>query len=116
VRIHLDHDAVEIRLTLGEKALGLLRSIRVPLADVSDIQVLENPMRAVMGSGLKIGLRLPWVYYLARSIKLDQLWIVRRGTPAVSFAVRNQGALRRVTVSTRDAQGLAAQLRAGSPY
>ncbi|HST56124.1 MAG TPA: hypothetical protein VLJ42_09560 [Solirubrobacteraceae bacterium] len=112
MRVYIDADSIEIRLSPVEATLGLLKSIKVPLADVSDVDVLEHPLRDVMGSGLKVGLRLPWLYYIARSIKLDQVWVVRRGVPALSFAVRNQGALQRVTVSTRDAQTLARRLEA----
>jgi hypothetical protein len=110
MRVHLSEEKIEIRLTLLEKALGLLGDIRVPLSDVSDVQVVEDPLREVMRTGLKVGLRLPWLYYLCRSIRLDRAWAVRRGVPALSFAVRNHGALERVTVSTRDAHELALRL------
>jgi hypothetical protein len=110
MRVHLSEEKIEVRLALPEKALGLLRDIRVPLSDISDAQVVESPMRDVMRSGLKIGIRLPWLYYVCRSIRLDQAWAIRRGVPALSFAVRNQGALERVTVSTPDAQELVRRL------
>jgi hypothetical protein len=110
MRVHLSEEKIEVRLARPEKALGLLRDIRVPLSDISDVQVAENPMREVMRSGLKIGIRLPWLYYVCRSIRLDQAWAIRRGVPALSFAVRNQGPLERVTVSTPDAQELARRL------
>jgi hypothetical protein len=110
VRVHLSEQDIEVRLTVVEKTLGLLGNIRVPLADVGDVQVLEDPLREVMRTGLKVGLRLPWLYYVCRSIGLDRAWAVRRGTPAISFAVRNHGALQRVTVSAPDAQELAQRL------
>ncbi|MFZ2113039.1 MAG: hypothetical protein WAU77_04825 [Solirubrobacteraceae bacterium] len=110
MRVHLSEDEIEVRLTMAEKALGLLRNIKVARSDVSDVQVFDDPLRAVMRSGLKIGLRLPWLYYVCRSIRLDQAWAVRRGVPALSFAVRNQGALERVTVSTHEARELARRL------
>ncbi len=112
MRVHLSDDQIEVRLTKAEKALGLLRNIKVARSDISDVQVLEDPLREVMRSGLKIGLRLPWLYYVCRSIRLDQAWAVRRGAPALSFAVRNQGALERVTVSTNEARELARRLGA----
>ena len=86
-------------------------SISVALSDVSDVNVLEDPLHEVMRSGLKVGLRLPWLYYVCRSIRLDQAWVVRRGVPAVSFAVRNAGALERVTISAHDASALAERLK-----
>jgi hypothetical protein len=54
---------------------------------------------------------VPGVYYIARTIALDRAFIVRRGVPALSFAVRNQGALRRVLVSTPEASELARELQ-----
>jgi len=111
VRVHLSEEKIEIRLAGLEKVLGLMSSISVPLADVSDVQLVEDPLHEVMRSGLKVGLRLPWLYYVCRSIRLDRAWAVRRGVPAVSFAVRNQGALERVTASTPDARELAGHLR-----
>lgn len=112
MRVHLSKDQIEVRLTKAEKALGLLRNIKVARSDISDVQVLDDPLREVMRSGLKVGLRLPWLYYVCRSIRLDQAWVVRRGVPALSFAVRNEGALERVTVSTREAGELARRLGA----
>ncbi|MFZ1925586.1 MAG: hypothetical protein WAU42_05530 [Solirubrobacteraceae bacterium] len=112
MRVHLSDDQIEVRLTKAEKALGLLRNIKVARSDISDVQVLDDPLREVMRSGLKVGLRLPWLYYVCRSIPLDQAWAVRRGVPALSFVVRNQGALERVTASTKEARELARRLGA----
>ncbi|HEY8304844.1 MAG TPA: hypothetical protein VIG42_09705 [Solirubrobacteraceae bacterium] len=110
MRVHLSEQKIEIRLSVVEKALGLLGSISVARADISDVAVLDDPMRDVMRSGLKVGLRLPWLYYVCRSIRLDRAWAVRRGVPALTFAVRNHGALERVTVSTPDAHEIARRL------
>jgi hypothetical protein len=111
VRVQVSEEAVEVVLARWEKVVGLLGDITVPRTDVSDVRVLEEPMRDVLRTGLKAGLRLPWVYYVARTIRLDEAWLVRRGVPALSFAVRNKGALRRVAVSTPDAQALAQRLK-----
>lgn len=111
MRLLLTDDTLEVRLARWEKALGLLRSIKVPRADVSDVQVVEEPVREAMQAGIKVGLRVPWVYFIARTIALDRAFIVRRGVPALSFAVRNQGALKRVLVSTPEARELARELR-----
>ena len=107
MRVHISEEKIEIRLSRVEKVLGLLGNISVPLADVSDVQVVEDPLHDVMRAGLKVGLRLPWLYYVCRSIRLDRVWVVRRGVPALSFAVRNHGALEHVTASTPDARELA---------
>ena len=111
MRVHLSEERIEIRLSRWEKVLGLMGSVSVPLADVSDVKVLDDPLHEVMRAGLKVGLRLPWLYYVCRSIRLDQAWAVRRGVPAVSFAVRDVGALERVTVSSPDASALARRLQ-----
>ena len=50
--------------------------------------------------------------FIARTIHLDEAFIVRRGIPALSFAVSGEGQLRRVLVSTPEAQELAAKLAA----
>jgi hypothetical protein len=92
--------------------LGLMKDIRVPLVDVSDVGVVEDPIREALGTGLKVGLRLPWLYYVARTIRLDQVLIVRRRVPALSFAVRNNDPLRSVLVSTPEAEQLARRLGA----
>jgi hypothetical protein len=111
VRIHVTEDSVEVLLSRWQKAVGLLGDIRVARADVSDVQVVEDPVREAMGIGLKVGLRLPWLYYVARTIRLDRAFIVRRGVPALSFAVRNNDPLTSVLVSTSDAEALAKQLQ-----
>jgi hypothetical protein len=110
VRVHLYEDRIEIRLTRMEKVLGLMGSIKVPLSRLGDVRLVEDPLHEVMRSGLKVGLRLPWLYYVCRSIRLDQAWAVRRGVPALAFAVRDQGALKCVTVSAPDARELVGRL------
>lgn len=112
MRLALSEQLVEIRLSRWEKVLGLMGDVVVPREDVVDVRVLENPMAEVMRAGLKVGLRLPWLYYVCRSIRLDRAWAVRRGVPALSLGVRNQGALERITVSTAQARQLARDLSA----
>jgi hypothetical protein len=104
-------ESVEVLLARWEKILGLMGDIRVPLADVVDVRFVEKPIREAMGSGIKAGLRLPGIYYVARTIHLDRAFAVKRGLPGLAFAVRNQGPLESVLVSTADAKGLAQRLR-----
>jgi hypothetical protein len=115
MRVVVGEDSVEVLLSRWQKALGLMRDIRVARGDVSDVRVVEDPMGETMASGIKVGLRLPWLYYVARTIRLDQAFIVRRGVPALSFAVANAHPLRRVLVSTPEAHELAARLAGGDP-
>jgi hypothetical protein len=111
VRINVSDDHVEVRLAPWQKLLGLMRNIRVARADVSDVHVVSDPVREAMRSGIKVGLRLPWLCYVARTIRLDEAFVVRRGVPGLSFAVDNDTHLRRVLLSTRRAQELAQQLQ-----
>jgi hypothetical protein len=111
MRVRVSDESVEVLLSRWQKVLGLMRDISVARADVSDVRVVADPMTETMGTGIKVGLRLPWLYYVARTIRLDQAFVVRRGVPALSFAVRNHDPLRRVLVSTPDAEELARRLR-----
>jgi hypothetical protein len=110
MRVEVSAGFVEVRLARWQKVLGLMRNIRVARDHVAEATVVQNPIGEVMRTGLKVGLRLPWLYYVARTIRLDEAWIVRRGVPAVSFAVRDGGPLRRVVVSVPDAEGLVREL------
>jgi hypothetical protein len=110
MRVHLSDDSLEVQLAWWEKVLGLLGNIRVARPDVSDVQVIENPVREAMGTGIKVGLRVPWLLYIARTIRLDEAFVVRRGVPGLSFTVRNHAPLRRVLVSTPEAAELARRL------
>jgi hypothetical protein len=114
VRVNLTGETLEVRLAWWEKIVGLLGNIRVDRVDVSEVEVLQEPVRAAMASGMKAGLRVPWLMYIARTIRLDQAFVVRRGVPGLAFAVHNHGALHRVIVSTPEAAELARRLGEGS--
>jgi len=111
VHINVSDEYVEVRLALWQKVLGLMRNIRVARADVSDVRVVEDPVREAMRSGIKVGLRFPWLCYIARTIRLDEAFVVRRRVPGLSFAVDNGTPLHRVLVSTHRADELARQLQ-----
>lgn len=113
MRVRVTKDSIEIELAAWEKALGLMKDIRLPLRDLSDVRVVESPMREVMGRGLKAGLRLPRVRYVARTIRLDEAFLLKRGEQAVSFTVRNHEPLHSVMVSTPNPKQLAKQLSQG---
>jgi hypothetical protein len=110
VRTLVTADSVEVLLSPWQKALGLMKDIRVSRSDVSDVRVVDNPIGEVRGTGLKAGLRLPGFYYVARTIRLDRAFVVRRGVPALSFSVSNNEPLRSVLVSTPEAVQLAQAL------
>jgi hypothetical protein len=115
VRIEVNEQAVEIRLSPWQKVLGLLGNITVPRSEISDVHVIEEPVGEALAAGMKAGLRIPGVIYVARTINLDQAFIVRRKVPALSFAVSGEGRLRRVLISTPQARELAEQLQSASP-
>ncbi|MHB8240906.1 MAG: hypothetical protein ACYDHN_02845 [Solirubrobacteraceae bacterium] len=110
MRVDVTAEAVEVRLARWEKILGLLKDIRVARSDISDVRVVEKPLREAMSAGIKVGLRVPWLLFVARTIRLDQAFVVRRGQPGLSFAVEGHGALKRVLVSTPRAEELAREL------
>jgi hypothetical protein len=111
VQIELTEETLEIRLARWEKILGLMRDLRLERAEIADVRVVENPMREAMRGGMKAGLRIPWLLFVARTMRLDHLYIVRRGAPGLSFSVRNHEPLRGVLLSTPRAAELCEQLR-----
>jgi hypothetical protein len=115
VRVLLSEEYIEVRLSLWEKVLGLLGNIRVARRHLGEAHVVEEPVREAMGSGIKVGLRLPWLYYVARTLRLDQAFVVRRGLPGLAFDVSDGGRLTRVLVSTPHASELARELSGGRP-
>jgi hypothetical protein len=110
VRVAIDEGSLQIRLSWWQKALGLLGDIVVPLADVCAAGVEDEPVRVAMRAGVKVGLRVPWLYFVARTIRLDEAFVVRRGVPALRVDVQNAGSLRRLLVSTPEASALAERL------
>jgi hypothetical protein len=111
MQVRLSEDSVEVLLSRWEKILGLMGNISVRRADIGDVQVVEDPIKEVMRAGLKAGLRIPWLYYVCRTIRLEEAFLVRRGVPALSFGVHDGRTLKRVIVSTGAAQELARQIR-----
>lgn len=113
MRIQIDEDFVEVRLALWQRMLGLLGNVRVPRSQIADVEVVADPIAVAMSAGVKVGLRLPWLYFVARTINLAEMFVVRRGVPALSFSVGGEGRLRRVLLSTREAERLAGELSGG---
>jgi hypothetical protein len=111
VRIEITDEYVEIKLAPWQRLLGLMRDIRVARADVSEVRVVADPVREAMRAGIKVGLRVPWLCFVARTITLDEAFVVRRGVPGLSFGVENDRRLRRVLVSTPAADELARRLQ-----
>lgn len=110
MRIEVGEEELRVRLAPWQKLLGLMGDIRIPRTQVRSARVLSDPVREAMHAGIKVGLRLPWLYFVARTIRLDEAFVVRRGVPALCLDVEGPGALRRVLVSTRRAEELARAL------
>ena len=111
MRIEITDREVLVHLSLWQKIFGLMRDIRLPRSEVSEAELVDDPLHEAMHSGLKVGLRIPWLYFAARTIRLDRLFLVRRGVPALGFSVDNDSALKRVLISTPEAEQLAARLQ-----
>jgi hypothetical protein len=112
VRVEIGTDAVRVRLAWWQKLLGLMRDITIPLADVDGVEVVPNPVRVAGRAGIKAGLRLPFLYFVARTMRLDEVFVVRRGVPGVSIAIGGESHLKRVLISTPRAAELAEQIEA----
>jgi hypothetical protein len=111
MQIVLTEERLEVHLALWQKILGLMRDFSLARSEISEVEVVAEPMPEAMSSGIKFGLRLPWLYYAARTVRLDQLFVVRRGVPALGLWVDNGTALKRVLLSTGEAEQLAARLQ-----
>lgn len=110
--VEIGPEQVTIRLAWWQKLLGLMRDISIPLGDIDGAEVIEDAVRVAGRSGIKAGLRIPFVYFAARTMRLDEAFVVRRGVPGLSISIGGQGHLRRVLVSTPRAAELAAEIEA----
>lgn len=110
VRVEISAQEVVIRLSWWQRLLGLMRDIHVPLRDVAGAEVVDDAIGQTARAGIKIGLRAPALYYVARSLRLDEAFVVRRGRPALSIEIGGAGHLRRVLVTTPAAAALAEQI------
>ena len=110
MRIELSDETLVVRLAWWEKFFGLMRDLSITRTDISDARVVENPVREAMSGGIKAGLRIPGVIYIARTLRLDQVFVVRRRLPGLPFSVANHAPLKRVLLSTADAERLAREL------
>ncbi len=111
MQVVITDEAVEVRLSMWQKVLGLMRNIRLTRSQISDAELVQDAIHEAMFSGLKFGVRLPWLYYCARTVRLDRAFVVRRGVPALGLTVEGHGPLRRVLISTPEAEQLAARLK-----
>jgi hypothetical protein len=112
VRVEIGPAEVVVRLAWWQKLLGLMRDIHIPLRDVERAEQVDGAVGLVARAGIKVGLRVPALYYAARSLRLDEAFVVRRGGPALSISLGGESHLRRVLVSTSAAGELAREIEA----
>jgi hypothetical protein len=111
MRIEITEQELVVRLALWQKILGLMRDIHLARSQIVAAELVQDPLREAMRAGIKVGLRIPWLYFVARTIRLDQAFVVRRRVPALGLSVENAGALRRVLVSSPEAEQLVSRLQ-----
>ncbi len=114
MRVEIGPEAVLVKLTWWQKLLGLMRDISIPLSEVDGTEVVENGVGVAIRAGIKVGLRVPFLYFCARTLRLDEVFVVRRRVPALSISIAGQGNLRRVLLSTPRAAELAAEIEAAA--
>lgn len=112
MRIEIGPRAVVVRLAWWQKLLGLMKDITIALSDIDGADVEPEAVRIAGRAGIKVGLRIPFLYFAARTMRLDEVFVVRRGVPGLSISIGGEGHLRRVLVSTPRAGELAAEIEA----
>jgi len=105
-------DRLELRFTLAEKALGLLRDVDVPLAAVRDVELVTDGLAATRGVRAP-GYSLPWRRKLGtwRGRGHRSLVDVRRDQPALRVRLDGQRH-DELLIGADDAQRLAGELHA----
>jgi hypothetical protein len=103
---------LSLRLTRGEKMLGLLRDVQVPLSAVRRIEVVADPLPAVRGLRAP-GLALPGLRKVGTWRRPGErtLVSVRRGQSAVRVLLEGQR-YDTLLVGADDAEAVATELAA----
>jgi len=101
---HLDID-----LTTYEKIGGLSANRSIPREDITSARVDPDPLRTLRGR-VKVGLRIPGTLFVCWTGLGRQFWAVRRGVPGLHVTVAGDRRPRELTVSTPDAERIAAAL------
>jgi hypothetical protein len=108
----------ELRISLRwtEKLAGLVGDQRVPLGDVTDVEVHDDPFTAIEGLRAP-GLAIPGRTRIGTWRAGGQRTFVcaRRSQPAVRVRTRDGGRFSTYVVSVDDAEDLADRLRAVVP-
>jgi hypothetical protein len=112
--LELVDDVLHVRLRPWQRVAGLLRDLRVPVADVSSVEVLPDGLAAVRGLRAP-GLALPSTRYgtwrrRRQGRTLLSYVAVDRGVPALRLGLTGSR-FADVLVSSPDAEAVAARLR-----
>jgi hypothetical protein len=100
---------LEIELTPFERIGGLTGNRAIPRGDITSARIDPDPLRRLRGR-LKVGLRIPGTLFVCWTGLGREFWAVRRGVPALHVTVAGERRPRELTVSTPDAQRIAAAL------
>jgi hypothetical protein len=111
VRIDVTEGDVTLRLTRAERLATLRGDIRIPRSAIVSAEALDDPSSPLWE--LSVGLRAPGWKYRCTSLDGTRFWALDRGGPALRIRFDAPGRLREVTVTTRDAEALARELRGG---
>jgi hypothetical protein len=108
--LHIEGNDLALRFTPYEKVAGLVRDIRVPLASIRSVELVENGLSAAKGLRAP-GLGLPGIRKLGtwRTFGAKSLVSVRREVPAVRVSLEGER-YDTLLVSTSDAREIAARL------
>jgi hypothetical protein len=106
--LELTDDALSVRFSAREKIGALHGDITIPLADIVRAAVDPRPMLS-LGRTRRWGLRMRGGYVCRTE---GQVWALRDGAPALKLHLRGDGRLRRLTISTPDADALLSRLAA----
>jgi hypothetical protein len=113
--LQIDDGVLGVRFTRGEKALGILCDVDLPLSQVSEIDVVADGLSAATGLRAP-GYALPWRRKLGtwRRRGHKTMVDVRRDQPAVRLRLRDHR-YDEMLLGCADAESMAAALRAQVP-
>lgn len=112
--LRIEDEELVLHLTGFERVAGLHRSIRVPVAAVTDVDVVDDPVRSVAGVRSP-GLALPGYVKIGtwRGRGGRRFVVARRDEPAVRVRIAGQHHTE-LLVSVPDAAAVASTLRAAT--
>lgn len=116
--IALTRTTVEVKLSPFENITAFRRGFSIPRSRVVAASVDPTPMRSIHGR-FTLGLRAPGFIFVGSGDRGRHFWAIRNNVPALHLELRSGSGgrrrrLQRITVCTRDAEALAAELTQGA--